>query len=93
MYIRIRASNRISSDMNGPPNVEPNSRSAPGAMFIKNGMYSISTMIRIPPTIMSALRHQQPRNPLKPGWYVALQREDAMILLLFRIKNSAKAGI
>ena len=37
--------------MNGPPKVEPNSRSAPGAMFRKNGMYSIRTMIRTPPTI------------------------------------------
>ena len=90
---RTCGTNRMSSDINGPPNVEPKSRSAPGAILRKNGIYSISAMTSTPPTIISAFRHQQPIKPAKPGLYVASQREDAMILLLLRIKNSAKTGM
>ena len=53
--------------MKGPPKVDPKSTSAPGPMFRKKGMYSMSTMSSTPPTIMRAFRHQAPKKPLHPG--------------------------
>ena len=52
----------------GPPKVELNSRSAPGPIPAKKGMYSMRTITSTPPIISRALRHQQPKNPFQPGW-------------------------
>ena len=47
--------NTIRRDIKGPPKVGEKSKSAPGPIPKKNGMYSIKITIKIPPTIASAL--------------------------------------
>ena len=85
--------NRIISDMNGPPNVELNSRSAPGPISRKNGIYSTSTIRNTPPAITNAFFSQQ---------IISEETElpDALsclicpnILALFKRKNSANIGM
>ena len=64
----ICGSNRIINDINGPPKVEPNSRSAPGPTPAKNGMYSISTIRMMPPHMTKAVRSQVLKKPTAPFW-------------------------
>ena len=71
---RICGKNTNSSDINGPPKVEPNKRSAPGPIPAKKGMYIIKQIINMPPAIHSAFFHQHDMNPLNPGILVAFCR-------------------
>ena len=84
--------NTISSDINGPPKVVENNKSAPGPNCKKNGIYSINTINRTPPTMHRAYFHQTLRNPLIPGSLVPTALLAANILELLRPKNIAKIG-
>ena len=83
----------INRDMNGPPNVVENIKSAPGPSCMKNGMYSIKTIKRIPPTMHKAYFHQTLKKDLNPFSFVPGSLFDAKIFELLRIKNTAKIGI
>ena len=78
--------------MKGPPKVEPNSRSAPGPIPAKKGIYSMSIISTMPPAMQRALRHQQDMKPPKPGLFAAGGRIWANILLLLSRKNRANMG-
>ena len=82
---------RIRSDMNGPPNVEPKSTSAQSYVEEERNVlheyddeYSSHHHQRFPP----------PGTPEAASSFdnVALQREDAIILLLLRMNKSANSG-
>ena len=75
----------IRSDMKGPPNVKPKSRSIPGPAPAKKGIYSIKVTSRTPPAIMRRLVPQLCIKPTKPSLYTALVLNPAMILLLLRM--------
>ena len=79
--------------MNGPPNVVENNKSAPGPSCMKNGMYSIKTTNKIPPTMHKAYFHQTLKKALMPFSFVPATLLDAKIFELLRIKNTAKIGI
>ena len=78
--------------MKGPPKVGLNSRSAPGPISAKKGMYSSSISSKTPPTMQKALRHQLLRKPFTPLFSVAAVRICAKILLLLSTKNRANTG-
>ena len=56
-------------------------------------MYSINTIIRIPPTIDNALWYQFEKNALPPDSLASGLLFDAKILLLFSRKKIANTGI
>lgn len=85
--------NTINSDINGPPNVVPKIKSAPGPIPIKNGMYSKRMIKRMPPTILSAYFHHTLKKALTPSSPVPLTRLPVKIFELFKMKNRAKNGI
>ena len=82
----------INSDMNGPPNVDENSKSAPGPACKKNGIYSIKTISKIPPTIHKAYFHQTFMKALKPFSFVPGKRLEAKIFELLSMKKIMKIG-
>ena len=75
----------IINDINGPPNVGENNKSTPGPAPIKNGMYSISIKINIPPHIHKAFLHHDLKNPLHPSASASLCLRDPKIFELLRI--------
>ena len=79
--------------MNGPPNVDPKSRSAPGPIPRKNGMYSRRMTRRIPPAMQKAFFHHALKKPLAPGSALWMARIWAKILLLFSRKKTANTGM
>jgi len=89
---KICGAKTIIRDMNGPPNVGLNRRSAPGPHPMKKGMYSTKINNRMPPTISRAFLDQQERKPLKPFLAVPLFLICAKILELFKMKKIAKIG-
>ena len=82
----------INNDMNGPPNVGENNKSAPGPNCMKNGMYSSKTMNKIPPTIHKAYLHQTLKKALNPLSFVPGNLLEAKILELLRTKNTINIG-
>ena len=83
----------INNDMNGPPNVGENNKSAPGPSCMKNGIYSSKTMNKIPPTIHKAYFHQTLKKALIPFSLVPTTLLPAKILELLRMKNTANIGM
>ena len=82
----------INSDMNGPPNVDENNRSAPGPNCKKNGMYSIKMINRIPPTIHKAYFHHTLKKALMPFSFVPGTLLVANIFELLRTKKTMNIG-
>ena len=74
----------IRRDINGPPNVDEKSKSAPGPTPAKNGMYSIKVINKTPPTIDKATLQKVLRNPFAPGIDVHLVLFFAKIAELFK---------
>ena len=84
--------NTINNDMNGPPNVVENNKSAPGPNCKKNGTYSNKIMNKMPPTIHKAYFHQTLKKALTPCSFVPGTLLDAKIFELLRTKKIAKIG-
>ena len=82
----------IRSDMNGPPKVVENNKSAPGPNCKKNGTYSIRITTKMPPTIHNAYFHQTLKKALTPLSPVPGTLLDAKILELLRMKNTTNIG-
>ena len=82
----------INSDINGPPKVVENNKSAPGPSCKKNGMYSIRITTKIPPTIHKAYFHQTLKKALIPFSEVPGTLLEAKILELLRIKKTTNIG-
>ena len=82
----------MSRDINGPPKVEENNKSAPGPSCAKNGIYSSKTMTRMPPTMHKAYFHHTLKKALTPGSPVPATLLEAKILELLRTKKMMKIG-